>query len=150
MKYIICETCKYLDNNMDAQPCRSCIEVVIHGQPLRRTRSNYESASPKRKELEAELASLRARYDALMNCYMLNEQPDSKGRVYVDFGEALVKHETELADKQAIIDEQKLEIDHARRLARYWYAQALEARAECTELTRGTLYWTGSGFENEP
>lgn len=33
------------------------------------------------------------------------------------------------------------ERDKARRLARYWYAQALEARAECTDLAEERDYF---------
>ena len=160
MKYS-CETCKFFGNGHYG-PCKSCAPTWIigdHNTP----RIGWQPAYPKRKELEAELADwkreydvqqqracdaeakhkkleaeyaeLRQRYDALMNCYMLNEEPDGPVMV-VDFGKVLVKHEAQLttanaeiesmhrelaaarqqaADKQAIIEEQKREIAEANR-----------------------------------
>lgn len=177
-----CDTCKFKLLSFDFQPCASCTTMI--GEYGTDNWQPAEPARPKRKELEAQLTAANAEiesmhreladkqaiideqekgadddHEIIMQISALNgnlrKQRQEARRWAIKFRDEVLKlREWGKKDKAIIAllekerDEARRELGvakrtntytyilpaEARRFARYWYAAALEARAECTAL----------------
>ena len=164
-----CNTCKFFQVSYFDEPCRTCVyslsACVLKKDNWQA--KDAKPAKPRRKELratiervkaerdgligihdqwyralaekQATIDELTAERDALLDCYFQKEEPDSKGRMRVDFGKVLMEHAQELAAKDAEIAEHRRHVSEVMKREDALKKQLAAPPALLPVGTRGTI-----------
>lgn len=117
-----CKTCEFLKTRFVEAPCNSCVGFSVGNG------TNWQPRNPRRKDLQAQLANLQQRYDALHRCYAQHEEPDGHGGMRVDFGKVLVEYEQEV-ERLTAERAEKGQATNPGHVA-HWTREAWEAAAK--------------------